>query len=319
MPKTPLVSIIVPAFNAAGVIPDALASVRNQTFEDFETIIVDDGSTDGTVAVARSFCATDARFSLLQRVHSGVSVARNAALARARGQWIAFQDADDIWLPQKLERQVELSRQDPRANFLFTNFFYWDGVSDLYLNYAADRLLPEGDPAHELVLACVYGNLTVMVKRDLVLRAGLFDPAFVFAQDWDLWLRIAELGLWARGTREPLARYRRWPGNQTRRKLDVAEWDVRVLEKNSRATRRAQLRPIYARSLAAARTRLQCARARSLLESHPEAVPAAVWRAWRLNPRHLKWLLWFVLVAWPKSLGGCATAPIAHRKIFRKW
>jgi len=319
MPEAPLVSVIIPAFNAAGVITQSLASVRDQTFRDFEAIIVDDGSTDDTAALARRFCAADPRFCVLQQAHTGIPVARNAAIARARGAWIAFQDADDVWLPQKLERQVELSRADPRANLLFTNFYYWDGDRDLHANYLAGQPLPEGDAARELVSACVYGNLTVMLRRETFRRVGGFDPAFEFAQDWDLWLRIADQGLWARGTYESLARYRRWPGCQTNQKLAVAEWAVRVLEKNSRASQRPELRPLYQRSLTARRTRLEFVRARSLIGCRPEAVPAAIWRAWRLNPRRLKWLMWTGLVAWPNLLGGRATAGIVHRKILRKW
>jgi glycosyltransferase involved in cell wall biosynthesis len=319
MPQAPLVSVIIPALNAASVITQSLESVQNQTFKNFEALVVDDGSTDDTAELARRFCAGDSRFTLMQLPHSGVSVARNAAIARARGEWIAMQDADDFWLPRKLERQVELSRQDPRANFLFSNFYHWDGERDLRANYRAGEPLPEGDAARQLIFSCVFGNLTVMVRRETLQRAGLFDPVFVLGQDWDLWLRIADRGMWARGTYELLARYRRWPGSQTNKKLGVAECDVRILERNLQATRRPELRPLYARALAAARTKLEFVRARSLISSQPEVVPAAIWRAWRLNPRRVKWLMWLVLAVWPKCLGGRATAGIVHRKILRKW
>jgi hypothetical protein len=101
--------------------------------------------------------------------------------------------------------------------------------------------------------------------------------------------------------------------------LRATEGDVRVLKKNLCATQRPDLRPLYERSFAFARGRLELARARQLLDSQPQAVPAAIWRAWRLCPRRLKWLMWFALVAWPKFLGGAASARIVHRKLIQKY
>ena len=319
MLKTPLVSVVIPAFNAASVIEETLDSVCAQTYQDFEVIIVDDGSTDDTAVIAREFCAADARFTLVQQPNGGPSVARNNAIERARGDWIAFLDADDVWLPEKLARQMELFREDPRANFLFTNYYFWDGSSGLFAYYRQNRPLPEGDAARKLVFACIYGCLTVMVRRETLQAVGPFDPDLPFVQDWDMWLRIAERGMWARGTREPLARYRRWPGSRSNQKMRSAEGDVRVLEKNLRATQHPELRPIYRHSLALARGKLELARARQLLDLQPEAVPAAIWRAWRQHPRRLKWLMWFALVAWPKFLGGAASARIVHRKLVQKF
>ena len=95
--------------------------------------------------------------------------------------------------------------------------------------------------------------------------------------------------------------------------------DVRVLEKNLRTTQRPELRPLYKRSLAIARLKLELARARRLIETQPDAVPAAIWRAWRLHPRQLKWLMRFALLSWPKILGGRVTERIVHRKLIQKW
>jgi len=321
--ESPLVSVIVPAWNAAEVLGEALESVRCQTYQQLEVLVVDDGSTDGTAEVARRFCAPDSRFHLIRQENLGVSAARNAGIRQAHGEWIAFLDADDVWLPEKLNRQLALAREEPRANFLFTNFFVWDGRRDLYLEFPDQRTLPEGNVSRGLIFdvyhGCPASMSTGMVRREALEAAGLFDPELALAEDWDLWLRVSERGLWVRGTREPLARYRRWNGNLTNQKLRLAEAVVHVLEKNLRATQRPELRPLYRRSLAAARARLEFARARSGLETHPEVAPGAVWRAWQLNPRRLKWLMWFGLLVWPKFLGGRATAAIVHRKIISKW
>ena len=114
-------------------------------------------------------------------------------------------------------------------------------------------------------------------------------------------------------------RYRRWPGGITRDNLKILEGNVRVLEKNLGATQRPGLRPLYRRSLGLARARVELARARRMLDSSPDKVPAAVWRAWCLHPHRLKWLMWFGLVAWPEFLGGRATARIVHRKLIQKF
>ena len=149
----PLVSIIIPAFNAAPVLVEALESARVQTFQNFEAIIVDDGSTDDTAEIARRFCAGDSRFRLLRQANAGLPAARNTALGQANGKWIAFLDADDAWLAQKLEHQLALAGEDARANFLFTNFYFWDGARDLAIRYRANRPLPDGDTSTKLIFS----------------------------------------------------------------------------------------------------------------------------------------------------------------------
>ncbi|HUB87670.1 MAG TPA: glycosyltransferase family A protein, partial [Verrucomicrobiae bacterium] len=249
--EMPPVSVVMPAFNAAGVVGEALESIQRQTFRNFEAIIVDDGSTDSTTEVVRRFCETDSRFTLVARPHSGISSSRNHGISNARGEWIAFLDADDLWFPQKLERQMALSREDPRANFLFTNFFLWDGQHDLRLWYPDGRPLPEGDTVRQLIFDFTYLPSTALVRLRTLLGAGRFDLEMRMAEDWDMWLRIAERGIWARGVREPLVRYRRWPGSATvANRLKSAHYHIRVFRKRLRETPRADLIPLYRRSLA---------------------------------------------------------------------
>ena len=320
----PLVSIVIPAFNVSSVVAETLLSVQGQTFSDFEAIIVDAGSTDDTGLIVRRFCDIDPRFHFIGQSHAGTSAARNAAIERARGAFIAFLDADDVWLPEKLSRQVELFRDNLRTNFVYTNFFMWDGERDLSVWHRDDKPLPEGDVARGLVFnisnACAASMSTAMVRREMFSKTGLFDPGLAIGEDWDLWLRMAEHVLWVCGTREPLARYRRWSGNVTNQKLKNAESNVLVLEKNLRATRRAELRPLYRRSLAFARGKVELFRAsKSLHENQPDAVPPAIWKAWRAHPRRLKWLMWYFLAAWPELLGGRMTKRIVHVKLKEKF
>jgi len=321
-PETGLVSVIIPVWNRAALLPETLRSLQAQTRRRFEAIIVDDGSTDDTAAVARRFCENDARFVLVQQPHGGASAARNTAIERARGEWIAFLDSDDVWLPEKLARQLALFREDLRVNFTYTNFYMWDGRRNLFLWHREDRPLPEGDVSRKIVFdvsqACAASMSTAMVRRDLFHTVGLFDPDLALSEDWDLWLRAVEHGLWVRGTREPLVRYRLWQGNASNQRLKMAEANVRVLEKNLHATHHPELRPLYRRSLKALLIAREKVRAVWRVESEPAAVPTAVWHLWRHEPRW-KWLRWYLRLVWPKCLGGNLTRRAIHRKILTQW
>src|SRR5262245_58991929 len=123
----PRVSILIPLFDGEAFIGESLASVRAQTVEDWEAIVVDDGSSDGGAAIAAEAAARDARIRLLRQANAHTQAARNTALAAARGEWIALLDQDDVWLPEKLARQLDLAARQPRANLLFTETRHWDG------------------------------------------------------------------------------------------------------------------------------------------------------------------------------------------------
>ena len=119
----PKISVIIPTYNRAGILNRAIQSVFNQTFRDFELIVVDDGSTDDT---ARSVASLPS-IKYLSQNHSGVSKARNLGIEHARGEWLAFLDSDDKWLPEKLERQINYANAHPEIRIfhsLGTNFFF---------------------------------------------------------------------------------------------------------------------------------------------------------------------------------------------------
>ena len=198
--RRPLVSVIIPAYNAAATLDRAVASALSQTYRPLEVLVVDDGSTDATPQVVARL--GDAVRSVRQP-NQGVSVARNEALRRARGDLIAFLDADDEWLPEKLERQVAFLHEHPEIGLLYTlavvvdgtgrerGFIPRDGGADAYAHlYFANRI----------------PTSTVLVRAEVLRRAGEFDPALRIAQDYDLWLRIAADTPFA-GLREPLVRY----------------------------------------------------------------------------------------------------------------
>lgn len=319
MTGQPLVSVIMPALNAGAFIEESLRSALNQSYPRLEVLVVDDGSTDNTADAARRLAAVDSRITVLQQPNSGASAARNTALANARGDLVAFLDADDAWLPDKLARQIDLLRQDSRADLLFSDYYLWDGERNLGVRYSKPEHFPEGNVGKKLVRWNLFGMSSVVVARERVQRAGGFDPGLTHGEEWDLWLRISECGLWARGLREPLMRYRIWSGNASRLTVQNAECIVRVLEKALARRQTNDMRRAYRQSLRIARGNLELAKARPLIESAPTMMPAAILRAWRHYPPRVKWLLWYLGVRWPGALGGTFFARAVHDKIRRKW
>jgi glycosyltransferase involved in cell wall biosynthesis len=314
MGREPRVTVVVPAWNTSSVLTETLDSIRAQTFQDFEVLVVDDGSTDGTAEVVERHGAEDHRFRLIRQGHAGVSIARNKAVAEARGEWIAFLDADDVWLPPKLERQLALLEQDPAAGLLFTNFFFWDGNRDLAVAYAPGAVLPGGNPLQALIRSCLFLLSTVMVRREHFLGSGGFDPALRLSEDWDLWLRLAERGIHVRGLAEPLARYRRWPGSVTMKSHFLfLENNVGVITVRLRNTPRHDLRPLYRRHLKALVAMQELALAAQRIDDSPREVPVHIWRAWRQQHRW-RWMKWLLRMVWPDVLGG----RIAKEKTYAK-
>ncbi len=314
----PLVSIVIPAFNAEKVLVDALDSVRGQTYTRWEALVVDDGSTDRTAQVAEEYAGADPRIRLLQQANAGSAIARNTALKEARGELIAFLDADDMWFATKLERQVQLVRADPGANFFFTNYWVWNGCNDRSLRYATRGEFPEGDLLEQLYCKNVFGTSTVMVRRETLEHVGFFDPELRHVHDWDLWLRIAEMGGRTRGVWKPQARYRIWPGNVTANRVRNATYAVRVLEKAAARAQTDERVRHSRRGLRIARARLELAGAQSHIVDAPDTVAPAVLRAWRCYPRHTKWLVRYVGLVWPTALGGSWTSRMVIRTI-QEW
>ena len=319
MNTQPLVSIIIPARNAVSVLPDALRSVLQQTYARWEALVVDDGSIDGTAQVAQKFITADSRFRLIAQPHGGVSNARNAALRSASGELIAFLDADDVWLPEKLARQIRFFSEGRRADFAFTNYWYWDGASTMGARYVKRHRFPEGDPFYGLVRANVYCTSTVVVSREALGRVGEFDTTLSIGEDWDLWLRLAETGIRAAGEWEPMARYRFWPHNATRVQLKVAEANVRVLEQRWSGCASAAGRRLYQYSLAAARANREIAQTINQPLTTRHSLALATCRAWRLNPREIKWLFRSLGLFLPNWLGGRTVARKIQRRIQEKW
>lgn len=202
----PLVTVLMGVFNGREHLVRAVESVLTQTFGDFEFLIVDDASTDGTAALLRRLATRDARIRVLEHSENlGLGAALHRGVDAARGDLIARIDSDDECQPQRLDKQVEYLRSHPEA----------DIVGSFAEDVAADgrvlrvRRVPTG---HDRIAALVWTNpfvhSTVMFRRESILRAGSYDARLRRRQDYDLWFRCARAGLGFANLPEPLVRYR---------------------------------------------------------------------------------------------------------------
>lgn len=210
------VSVVTPAFNARATVARTLASIAAQTVRPREVIVVDDGSTDGTMAAAEA-CAPEMRgvvLKILRQDNAGAAAARNRAIAAAQGTWLAFLDADDEWRPAKIERcMAELARHD--ADMAAHDYMRVENGNAETVD-CARRCPPGGDPFVAQLLYGFISSTTVVVRRELVRRAGGFDPALRSSHDYELWLALLALpGIRFRMIPEALSCYHITPGGIT--------------------------------------------------------------------------------------------------------
>jgi len=192
-----IVSVVVPAFNAEAHLGKTLSSALAQTYREIELIVVDDGSLDATSAVVQEFAAKDARVRLIRQSNAGVGAARNAAIRLARGKYIAPLDADDLWAPEKLEKQVARMEQSGDEIGLV---YCWSRLIDSHGNLVelSHPFTLEGRLRHVMVLRNLVGNASVPLFRAATLeKVGLYlsraeQAGAQGCEDWDLALRIAE-------------------------------------------------------------------------------------------------------------------------------
>ena len=182
---TPLISVIVPTFNRRPLLRQALDSVLAQSFRDFELLVVDDGSTDGTAEELKQIGLC---LRLFVTARKGVAAARNLGVSQSRGRYIAFLDSDDIWLPRKLERQAAFMVCHPEFQICQTEeIWIRNGVR---VNPRAVHRKPSGDIFLPSLALCLVSPSAVMMTKELFERVGGFDEFFPVCEDYDLWLRI---------------------------------------------------------------------------------------------------------------------------------
>jgi glycosyltransferase involved in cell wall biosynthesis len=218
-----LVSVVIPCFNASRYIAAAIRSVHDQHWDKLEIVVVDDGSTDGSADLVAAG-SPDVR--LIRQANQGVATARNVGVAAARGSWIAFLDADDIWLPGKLAAQADALRGDAAARMVYTAWQVWAGETPGPGAAEVDALLAGADDATrwagpsgwiypDLLLDCALWTSTVVAHRSVFDEVGVFDPGLRIGEDYDLWLRASRVTRIARVNR-PCALYRSHAASITR-------------------------------------------------------------------------------------------------------
>jgi glycosyltransferase involved in cell wall biosynthesis len=196
-PADELISIVVPAFNAAATIRESIASALNQTHRKIEVIVVDDGSEDQTGDVVASLVRSDARISYFHQANAGVAAARNLGIAKAQGDFVATLDADDLWYPTKLTRQLERFQTSAPETALVYAWCCWISKSGEIVGYAPPSRL-EGNILPQMCLGnVVISGSNALIKRDVLIAAGGFDATLRArggqgCEDWKLYLQIAE-------------------------------------------------------------------------------------------------------------------------------
>src|ERR1700761_935396 len=184
------VSVVMPVYNAERFLREAVESILAQSFEEFELIAIDDGSTDGSAEVLDSYARGDARLRVMRREHAGLPATLNAGCALAQGKYIARMDADDIALPARFERQIEFLETHPRVAVLGTQLeqILEDGA---HLGVSNHPLEHAEITANMQKFCCIH-HPTVMMRATALRTLGGYREAFHGAEDHDLWLRAAE-------------------------------------------------------------------------------------------------------------------------------
>lgn len=245
------ISVIVPAYNAAKTLPGALRSVAEQTLSPLEILVVDDASRDDTVEVARGFDDDRVRVLALE-ANAGPSAARNAGLSEARGEFVAFLDADDTWKPRKLELQHALISRDPDLAIVSCDSEYY--TPEGKLKRRSHAVLPPGTGPDGWKTLLEYNFMptpTVMGRREQFCRLGGFDTGLEFGEDLDLWIRASVEGEIA-VVEEVLVDIIEWSGSLTgtirhRQPEFVLPYIARYLDQEAHRLTREEARRIRGR------------------------------------------------------------------------
>ncbi len=216
------ISVIIPTFNSANYISETIGSILNQTFQDYEIIIVDDGSTDNTKQVLDNYAS---KIRYFFQINKGPSAARNKGIKEAGGEYIVFLDADDVWLKNYLDKCV-CYLKDENCDLVMTDNYadiYSDDNKFLRREYRnRENYIGNENRLFQILYQRFQkgfsGEIRSVIKKSCFDRIGYFDENIKVAEDWDLWLRIAKNGLKVGYIQEPLFIYRRHPNALCRNK-----------------------------------------------------------------------------------------------------
>ena len=226
----PLVSVVMPAYNMEKYLAEAVQSVLGQSWRELELVLVDDGSTDATPVMADQIAASDPRVRVVHKPNGGLSSARNAGIAAARGEHLCFLDADDAFLPDKIARQVELLRLFPACDLVFSDYYL--GRPGLTPTFMSCRQPPPMPMREVFVYMNWFGPpLSVLLRRRLQERVGLFDEGLRASEDWDFWLRASRCGEFSY-VPGPVGVYRQHENQMIRNRGNMRANQEKVIGKN---------------------------------------------------------------------------------------
>jgi len=190
--EKPIVSVIIPTYNRAHLIGRAIKSVLKQSYQDFEVIVVDDGSMDNTEEVIKEFQEQDKRIRYIKHEkNQGGAVVRNTGINAAKGEYIGLLDDDDEWLTEKLEKQViKFQKSSGKIGVIYGGFFYVSEKSGEIMSEIIPTL--RGNIYSNLLESCILGSPTPLIKKKCFQKAGFFDETLLSCQDWDMWIRLSK-------------------------------------------------------------------------------------------------------------------------------
>jgi glycosyltransferase involved in cell wall biosynthesis len=233
--ERPIISVIVPAYNTTNFIAEAIDSVFAQTFTDFEVIVVNDGSPD-TAELEHVLAPYRERIQYFRQENRGLAGARNTGTQHAQGEYLAFLDSDDCWLPDYLASQMKLFEETPSLDVVYSDAWHFGNPALAGKTYM--QTCPSKGPVtlESLIREdCQVIASCSVARRQTVVDAGLFDESFRRSEDYDLWLRILYKGGRIAYQKKVLARYRSRPGSLSHNSLKMTEALKAVYEKADRA------------------------------------------------------------------------------------
>lgn len=214
--ERPLVSVIMPAYNAEKYIAEAIQSVISQTYTNWELFVLDDCSTDGTAEIAEGFANADSRIHLLQNPQNmGVARTRNRGFDIAKGEWIALLDSDDVWHKKKLEKQLTVA-SCTEADIVYCSY----SLMDENAGHLSDFIVPETTSYNDMLKESVLSCSTVLLRRSILMQHRF--SAEYRHEDYVFWLELLRSGYRTAGSKDVLAKYRVAKGTRSNDKLKSA-------------------------------------------------------------------------------------------------
>ncbi|MHB9035561.1 MAG: glycosyltransferase family 2 protein [Armatimonadota bacterium] len=300
MPE-PLITVCTPVYNLEQYVGETLESLAAQTFKDFEVLIIDDGSTDDSAKVIKPFLS-DPRFKYIYQDNAGVGAARNRAIQLAKGKWFAMLDGDDIYLPHALQTLADLAASDPKANLVYADMmlFREDGYEQLVFG---SREMPEGDITKWLYHRPRFSTQHLMAKTADLRAIKGYQEHFPALEDYDLWLRLAHHGIWAKSTCEVIARYRVREGSKTSHIVRNTKLMIGMVEDAIERETRLEMLTALKSCLRHHRSRHELFQARADLSVNKLRAEKHLWKSFR-NDLKQKRVLTSALI--------CTTSRISH-------